>query len=216
MLFCRLAGVFCSQFRSLSLFIVNFWCFIWYSVHFPLWHAEKTSLSKCQLCGLCCQDVRLALFFTFLGRGCVLCSPVSWCANWARKSAAQTLRLRKKSIYILNLNSSFKKKNTLNPQIYEVVSCELWLTLRRLESSKCWFLCALQISISIVNPLKSYSQTVMWNYSFSVFAGGLSTWQDNLCECKSYAHSACTCSQGSLEHGSVQCCFMTIHKLHLQ
>lgn len=77
------------------------------------------------------------------------------------------------------------KKRLLNSQIYEVVNCELWLTLRRLESSQCSFLCWLQISIFIVNPLWSYSQTTMWNDCSSVFAGGLSTWQDNLCECKS-------------------------------
>lgn len=32
MLFCCLAGVFCSRFGGMSLFIVNFWCFIWYAV----------------------------------------------------------------------------------------------------------------------------------------------------------------------------------------
>lgn len=122
MLFCRLAGVFCSQFRSLLLCIVNFWCFIWYSVHFPPWHEEKTSLSKCQLYSLCCQDVRFALFFTFLGRGCVLCRPVCWCANWAQKCAVQTLHLSKK----INMypKSQFQLKKDFKTQ--NLWGCQLW------------------------------------------------------------------------------------------
>lgn len=35
MLFCCLAGVFCSRFGGMSLFIVNFWCFIWYALLSP-------------------------------------------------------------------------------------------------------------------------------------------------------------------------------------
>lgn len=158
MLFRRLAGVFCSQFRSLTLFIVNFWCFIWYSAHFAFWHAEKTSLSKCQLYGLCCQDVRFALFSTVLGRGCVLCS------QFVGVSTVYVLDKHEEEIDMYP-KSQFKLKNIyiLNLKIYEGVNFELWL-----ERSHWSFLCLLHISISIVNPLQSSNQTVMWNVLLSL------------------------------------------------
>lgn len=75
-------------------------------------------------------------------------------------STVQTLCLSRKSICIRNLNSDLKK-DFKPPNLW--VSCELWMTLR------------------------SYSQMGMWNDCSYVLAGGLSTWQDYLCECKSYS-----------------------------
>lgn len=151
MLFCRLAGVFCSQFRSLSLFIVNFWCFIWYSVHFPPWHAEKTSLSKCQLYGLLSGCQVCPILYISAERVCTLQPGLLACQLSTEMCCTNSASEEEINMYP---KSQFQlKKKTLNHKIYEVVNCELWLTLRRLESSQCSFLCWLQISIFIVKPL---------------------------------------------------------------
>lgn len=57
LLFCRLAGVFCSRFGDMSLFIVNFWCFIWYEVLLLTW---TESLHLCVKDCLWSPDFRLA------------------------------------------------------------------------------------------------------------------------------------------------------------
>lgn len=70
-------------------------------------------LSECQVC---------PILYISGERGCVLCSPVCWRASWARKCVVQILRLREKSICILNLNSSLKKD--FQPQ--NPWGCQLW------------------------------------------------------------------------------------------
>lgn len=96
----------------------------------------------------------------FWGEGCVLCSLVCRRANpgtemcCTNSASEEEINMYPKSQFQL-------KKKTLNPKIYEVVNCELRLTFRGLESSQCSFLCWIQITISIVNPLQSYLQTMM-------------------------------------------------------
>ena len=157
MLFCRLAGVFCSQFRSLSLFIVNFWCFIWYSAHFSSLTCRENIfikvsvvwlvLSGCQVC-----PILYILFWGGGGRGRVCRSTGFSGTQW--RCAVQTLRLKRKSICILKSQFQLKKKTLNPPKIYKVVNCELWLTFRSLESFPMQSpFCLLRITISLLNPL---------------------------------------------------------------
>lgn len=110
-----------------------------------------------------------------------------------------------KSICIVKLNPS--SKLALRAQI-----CCQWWTLTDFNIGKFPELFALCF-ISMVNPLKGNSQTIRRTINISsVVAGGLSTWQDNLHECKSPTLLlACMFHWAASEHGS-----MSFSLLHLR
>lgn len=101
-----------------------------------------------------------------------------------RKCAVQSVCKQEVNMH-LKLTSGSKILKRLKP----IVSCELWLTCGWLKSSWCSILCyVLQIhSHCKVSVELQSDKSVKW--IFSVFAGGLSTCQDNVHECKS--NTAC-------------------------
>lgn len=110
-----------------------------------------------------------------------------------------------KSICIVKLNPS--SKLALRAQI-----CCQWWTLTDFNVRKFPVLLALRF-ISMVNCLKGNSQMKRWTINISsVVAGGLSTWQDNLHECKSPSLLiACVFQWAASEHGSMSFSLSHLH-----